>query len=472
MKKIIITLMTCCFITSVFANNITVAGSSLSNQNTANHTIEINFDVAWENSWRTYNNDSNYDGAWIFVKFRKNGTTGEFSHCHVSDLTSAANATLTTPSDSMGVFIYSSSVTNYFGNPNYTGNKLIWNYGADSVTDNDSVEIRVFAVEMVYIPTGSYWLGSIGGNEVNPFHDGNSTLPYHVMNGGPIDIGPASGQLYSALTIGNTQIPNTFPNGYNAFWIMKYECTQQQYSDFLNSIEGAQATILLNDGGGSFNFSSTWPNFSPLYPERANNIVNIPEACAFADWAGMRAMSELEFEKACRGVNIYPVSNEYAWGNTTLVNLQSVLNAGLSNESVNAPSNANSNTRITSPYYGSPTRAGIFARDTSTRVLSGATYYGVMNMSDNLYEFVIYAGNTNGQNINALTHGDGRLSPAGYSNEPTWILSAFGYRGGCFQTGGPFTNAADAKVSDRARANTTNTAYSLHKGIRLARTAP
>jgi hypothetical protein len=39
---------------------------------------------------------------------------------------------------------------------------------------------------------------------------------------------------------------------------------------------------------------------------------------AFADWSGLRPMSELEYEKACRGYNTPAVPNEYAWGNAKL----------------------------------------------------------------------------------------------------------------------------------------------------------
>ena len=59
---------------STWANNITVSNTSLGPQNTGNQTIAIHFDVAWENSWRTSNNESNYDGAWLFAKYRNNGT--------------------------------------------------------------------------------------------------------------------------------------------------------------------------------------------------------------------------------------------------------------------------------------------------------------------------------------------------------------------------------------------------------------
>jgi hypothetical protein len=43
---------------------------------------------------------------------------------------------------------------------NNTG--LRWNYGANGVTDNHKVIVKVFAIEMVYVPQGKLYLGSGG----------------------------------------------------------------------------------------------------------------------------------------------------------------------------------------------------------------------------------------------------------------------------------------------------------------------
>ena len=39
--------------------------------------------------------------------------------------------------------------------------------------------------------------------------------------------------------------------------------------------------------------------------------------CTYLDWAGLRPMTELEYEKICRGPSA-PVAGEYAWGSTTI----------------------------------------------------------------------------------------------------------------------------------------------------------
>ena len=478
MKKILFTLITCCFMSAVLSNNISVTNVSLSGQNTSTHTVIINFDVAWENSWRTSTNESNYDGAWVFVKFKKNGTY-DWRHCHINPSGFIANpsATMLVPTaDSMGAFIY--HTTDFIGNVNYTGNQLIWNYAADGVADNNTVEIDVFAVEMVYIPTGSYYLGS-GGTENNSFRKGNTTAPgepYHVTNADSISIGNTGNDLNFAGAVSGTIIPAAFPNAYNAYWIMKYECSQQQYANFLNHIELAQATALKTSGTNIFG-DAVWPNFQPAVADRAYNYTSISENNAFADWAGLRPLSEMEFEKACRGANILPVANEYAWGNTNIIQLSTVINADQPEESVGTPSNANAvycNSNGTCAFTR-PVRVGLFARPVgsgvSTRERSGATYYGVMNMSDNLYEFTVNCSSNQGQSVNAAVHGNGYLQASGFTDISAWQQpAAFGVRGGRFS--GEAGSLGELRVSERGNAIHVDNGGSVAKGIRLVRTAP
>ena len=449
------------FISLSKANNIEVKNASLTNQNTTTHTTIINFDVNWENSWRTSTNENNYDGAWIFVKYRKNGTT-DWRHATIKSTgnTSATGAVFSVPSDNKGAFIYRSS--NGIGNVNFTGNKLTWDYSVDGLLDNETVEIRVFALEMIYIPTGSFQLGS-GGTEISCFKDGISDAPYLVANANAITTGTTSGNLnFNGMGTG-TSIPATFPTGYNAFWIMKYECTQQQYADFLNHLDEAKANLL------NIAIPGTFPNFTPSAPYWPIAGAGFRTNAALADWSALRPFSELEFEKACRGYNTPAVANEYVWGNTTLIPLTAVNDQLLSTESVSTPADANAS--ITN--YLSPSRAGIFARPSgSTRTLSGATYYGVLNMGDNVEEIVIYSGSVAGKLVTATKHGDGYLAADGLTNITEWqTSSAFGTKGG--STVRP---AVFARTSDRINVSFF-TSYPADfrqpsYGMRLVRTAP
>lgn len=467
MKKILLSITVAFFALNSMANNITVTAATLSGQNVTTHTEIVNFTVGWENSWRTSINESNYDGAWIFVKFRRLTGTADWRHCTLTVANSVVGAggIMTVQNDLKGAFINRNA--DGIGNVSFTGNQLVWNYGADGVADNETVEINVFGLEMVYIPTGAFQLGS-GGSENNAFQTGptaaagTNSVPYNVT-AAAITFGNTVGNLNTNLKGPTTgTLPAAYPTGYNAFWIMKYETTQQQYVDFLNHLDLARATT--NNTPGIF--TGVHPNLVAPQPERTVSTINSQRLAALADWSGLRPYTEMEFEKICRGASIPPVPNEYVWGSTTISPLVTVLNTGLTNETVNTPSTANTN--IASNY--SPlTRAGIFARATgSTRELSGSSYYGVMNMADNAIEICVNTVNATGLAFDGSINGDGYLNASGNTDITNWTNSlSYGWRGSSFNN-----PVAYARTSDRIQAsqNDAGNAYS-YIGIRLARTA-
>ncbi|SCY56062.1 Sulfatase-modifying factor enzyme 1 [Flavobacterium caeni] len=461
------------------ANNIAITGISSGTQNTANHTLPVNLSISWENSWRTLTNERNYDGAWIIIKYKKGGSD-IWRHCTLktSGFTAAAGSEIKVapnPTDNTrgkGAFLYRAENNTGIGNVAFNNNQFIWDYGIDGVADSDTVELKAFALEMVYIPAGEYWLGS-GGQESKCFTGVGSTNGAYLVTGDhPIVIGNADGNLNLNGGGTGTSIPDTFPNGFNAFWIMKYECSQQQYADFLNNIEATQAANM--NASTSANFAGTsHPNFQPMVPDRANNNLNYGEFASFADWSCLRPMSEMEFEKACRGV-IEPFPNEFAWGTTAYTQLTAINNIGQPIESV-ATEGANCHIKSTNGNFplSLPTRVGIFARPSgSTRALSGATYYGVMNMSDNLLEFTVFAGTPEGRVITDTVHGDGALTASGNTDISAWISpEALGVRGARFNGGAG--ELERGRISDRYYANTpTIGSGHVSRGIRLVRTAP
>ena len=190
--------------------------------------------------------------------------------------------------------------------------RLRWNYGADGVLNSEDVEIKVFAVEMVYVTTGAYALGS-GGTEPSHFFNAATTHRHSVLvENAPITVGTNYGNLNYAndypYFAGDHKgpIPAAFPKGYNAFWIVKYECSRQQYLDFLTNIDQANA----NNRAPCPEYvvlSGTYPNWVVANPEKAVGHISINDYLAFADWAALRPFTELEFEKACRGANQAPV---------------------------------------------------------------------------------------------------------------------------------------------------------------------
>ena len=466
MKKINLLLITCFLLSGItYANNIQLANVLLNGQNTISQYSLVNFDVSWENSWRTITNEANYDGAWIFVKFRKKSSfLWQHATLNSTGGTAPASSILQLSADGKGAWIYRTLPgVDFTGNVNYTGASLRWNYGADGVLNTDSVEIRVFALEMVYVPQGTYKLGS-GAGETNHFMDGTTGNPYNVIaENTPITVGATTGNLnYTNVTgqggdIGGP-IPANYPKGFAAYWLMKYEASQQQYVDFLNNLD------IIRAGNRYLGlFTGTHPNLGAPNPERAVNNLSVNDALAFADWAGMRPFTEMEYEKACRGYNQMPIPLEFPWGNTTIAATSAVTNSGLVNETAN---NGNANYGGS---YGVPVRTGIYATATSTRQSSGGTYYGIMDMAGNLAELCISVGSANGRAFTNV-NGDGNVDINGDANVATWptLAAGFSRRGGYYSDA-----AAQLETSDRYYASTVVavTSRTVFYDIRLARTA-
>ncbi len=426
------------------ANNVQLNNISLIGQNTTNKTSLVRFDLSWENSWRTATLENNWDAVWIFVKYRVKGQN-IWKHATLDTIGHQAPASckIDSTTDGKGVFIHASGLMP-LQNVNYQNLRLRWCYGLDGLSDNDSVDICVFGVEMVYIPAGSFYVGD--GNTSNP--SGNlkdagslSGLPLQITSEAQLTLGGgASGSIglinnafYADDFYSNTQIlPSAFPKGYAGFYCMKFEISQGQYADFLNKLNSIQASQRYpnQNGNNRHTISGSWPSYSAATPHRPCNFISYSDGVAYADWAGLRPMTELEFEKICRGT-AYPVTSEYAWGSTNIYQVTTFINDGTASEN---GSNLGANAVYGLIASFGPIRCG-WATGTSpgTRESTGSTYYGVRDMSGNLFEAMISIGSPNGR-IMTKTNGDGNLDPLGSSNVAQWPSAGQGIRGGSFSS--------------------------------------
>jgi formylglycine-generating enzyme required for sulfatase activity len=207
--------------------------------------------------------------------------------------------------------------------------------------------------------------------------------------------------------------------------------------------------------------------YTTLYPYAPVGVVSWEGLTAYMDWAALRPMTELEYEKACRGTAA-PVKNEFAWGTNTLQGYDpvtgtptairyTVINIAATDESIATnynPADGNAawyyTGNTTHGEYG-PLRAGIFAANSGNtgRVTAGSTYYGIMEMSGNVYEQAVTVGNADGRSY--IGHpGNGRLSPLAEQNEswPTTFTGGVGFRGGYYA----ITAANTLMVADRSNA--------------------
>jgi formylglycine-generating enzyme required for sulfatase activity len=453
------------------ANNLQIENLSVDWANQ-----KVTFNISWENSWRLATPPANWDAAWVFVKFRQcNALEDPWTHGQIStDLTdhnfgqdlepvlSNGSAVGIDPApNNLGVMLRRTATGTFATVGPYTVTLKVTN-----LPTSGSYDIAVFGIEMVFIPEGAYTLGTLQG-----LHDwgdqaafafdqtGNDSWwppqrqPYNITSENPIDLKWAG----SGNTIIN--VPETFPKGYKAFHVMKYEISQGQYADFLNTLPGTTANFRYPGNFGNYRnrlySGGSYPNaYGSDRQDRAQNYLSWHDLCAYLDWAALRPITEMEYEKICRGPGAS--TQEYAWGTTSITAGTTI---GITPENgTEVFTNANANCTYNNITYTGgdggqgPVRVGIHAKVGSTsRRASGATYYGVLDMSGNVWEMVVMVSNAAG-NVGSPTYdgkwGDGVLDWAtGRANESTWPLGnpgGFGLRGGSW--GNPWQ---DLRVSSR-----------------------
>lgn len=540
----------------VFANNISIQKVAITDTNRAAKTAAIRFNISWENSWR---DDVNWDAAWIFIKFRQpKDSVWKYKHLTISATGNNAGTGNTSmkfafPDDKKGVFYYRQS--NGSGNIKMDSVKLFWNYAADSVTVIDSVEVKVFATEMVYVPGGNFSIGDGNGKErsSNSFQLKNAPNNFVTITDkwsplvNTFNCTTCGGNDDAILTNTGIRISGSgglditgdkvaeypdFPTGYRAFYSMKYPVTQGQYADMLNtlSLRDTSYVYLYSDTTRYKKISTAYKralqNLDPFYNGTPNDLqrhtilldtteikytVTRPDRAfgkayqthydAFSDWAGLRPMTELEYEKAARGP-LPPVYKAYrnninynnsdttnnwsgfdwAWGNdTTIARYQ---NMGPGNGTGNALTlngvengteyftNYNIYKRYINPVYSmsrtggdggdGPYRVGIFANDSSSRISSGATYYGIMDFSKNIPQMVTSIGSSTARTLSYKKHGDGYLNALGNADTNEFYQ---GNINGPIGSGQTYITKQNA-VSERI------TMYSNITGFRSVRSAP
>ncbi len=497
----LIAVLTCLLATIIpaLANNLVVTNTTLLSP--AAGKVAALFDLSWDNSWR---NDANYDACWVFVKYSIDGGSN-WSHATLSEIGTnppsftngvGTNLDIVVPADKTGAFIQRS--VEGTGTVHNTGIKLWWDFATNGVSRSRQARIKVFAIEMVYIPEGVFWAGS-GGSEKGRFIEGygggaSNNSPFHVETEGQISVSNQPGCLWGVnYAIGLAGVlSNAYPKGYAAFYLMKTEASQRQYCDFLNTLTADQQ-IQRHDPGLYFNKSRNFIKKTSATPaffgcdanknagpdtavtnvsklnESADgewtvcNYISWPDAAAYADWAALRPFTELEFEKACRGP-LAAVPNEYAWGGVTPEpSMTSLINEYTDSETPNQ-GNFSSYNAAANVY-----RCGSFARADSSREHSGAGYYGALDLSGSVAELTVTVGDATGRLFTGL-HGDGVLSHDGAANVDNWPLSGssgVGERGANW-----YGDRGEPIVSYRGGTPHTEVSRSVYGGLRCVRTAP
>jgi hypothetical protein len=255
----------------------------------------VQFDITWDNSWR---HEGNHDAVWVFFKVRAEGEK-EWQHVRLAadkvlNPTGYSQQKGGTPLDFivpdgedgfLGMFVRRAEYG--VGKVAATNVTAVWDLTANKGIAKDAkLSVRAIGIEMVYVAEGPFYLG-MGGTE--PYHfyqytDGKQHIqPYRVTSAGAIPTGQQAGKLWArkgAQPEDKGEIPAAFPNGYAAVYCIRHPLYQKgQYAGFLSMLEPAQAKARTSENEGL-----SWA-----------------DGAAFAAWAALRPMTELEYEKISRG---------------------------------------------------------------------------------------------------------------------------------------------------------------------------
>jgi len=421
MKKVIILIL----IVIIWHHTALSNGVSVNNINVDQSSGKVSFVLRWYNSWYYNSNEpSNYDAVWIFIKFRDCSDT-VYTHGLISETVSdhllgSGNNLQFVDSNGNNDMIDAS--------PNNTGVLLkrknpgfYFLPDADTITlkltnlpATGDIECKVFAIEMVYVLSGKFYIGDGNTSSYEFRESAVSSKPVLIES-------EASIGVYDGLS--SFSIPAGYPKGYDAFFIMKYEISQQQYADFLNTLNNvARVARFPGNFGTNRNRLNNTGSYPMIYftdrPHRAQNFLSWADISAYLDWACLSPLSECQYEKACRGNQAY-FPGEYAWGSKYRVSGNNISGIEDGTETMLTGNHIGGNITFTGGDGGSgPARCGIFATNSSNREEAGASFYGVMDMCGNVFEWCVKATSTS--TLTYHSWGDGYISYTGFHNVANW----------------------------------------------------
>ena len=392
------------------ANNVEIS-------NVLKSGISVRFDVTWENSWRS--NSTYHDAVWIFIKNAPNGGPS-WNHSRINTIASVGSGYTTEIAPDESGFILRRSF-----NQHGTASTSVTAHLHFGDLEGVYQDVKVMAIEMVYIPTESFYLGD--GASDRTFHKGDDpAVSYHVQSEDVMTHGTGPNDFDGGLI--GADIPVSFPKGYSDFYCMKYQLTQGQYVDFLNCLPRAAQDLRTNTdlSGSSITNRYVMTNTSSMtysngircdadigtgnitfYCDHDGDGIGnesndglskvcgyliIQDVYAYLDWAGLAPMTTLEYEKACRGpVAAAPL--ELAWGSSLINDTGSIQNDGSADETwTNSGVDGGLITLSSSAgTINKATRVGLNAPATgATRELSNASFYGLMDMTSRFDNLCMY----------------------------------------------------------------------------------
>ena len=423
----------------------------------------LSLSLSWDNSWY---DDYNFDAVWLFLKYRTPdmaewtpvflGTDGHEVGSNGEYLPGDSG------SENVGLFVWSKS--NDAGRVELNCKiKCAIPYGCSRAdVEQNRLYFAVQGIEMVYVPAGAFYLGD--GASEGSFQGTAVAKPVLVDSENSLTLSDAKGNTYT--------LEADYPKGYNGFFCMKTEISQKQYVDFLNLLTltqqyGRVTNLMGNamrEGYYIFSGSATPASRNGIRLKKKSTARTVPcifindlngdgedggnedgqalpcgylsaeDIYAYCCWAGLRPLSEPEFEKACRKLfPVQPVAGEYPWN--TADGAGAITDAEVNGKNSLAENVTALGKNVNAAGLRSdPVRGGAFSGNMA--MSAGATFWGIRQMGGNLRECCISA------EMSDMT----ALCGNGYAEGAPWTGAVA--RGGGFNS--PLTQLC---VSDRSEAD-------------------
>jgi formylglycine-generating enzyme required for sulfatase activity len=268
----------------------------------------ISFDLAWKNSWRAKWTEpanknvtgkplplENWDAAWVFVKFipKEDGAQKVWRHAlldanaasHRIPAGAALDVGLTDDGSlSVGVFVYRAT-------PGH-GPVAFKNIELRCAGQAAPGKVSVHAMGMVYVPAGAFRSKTPWKTTFTTIRNPDATAPD------------------GCRVATNAPARATWPNGARAFYSMKHGINQGLYASYLNfgalnpdKEHASYRPSAANYGFGrqTVRFDEAKDMFVAEQPDLPRSYLSWAEILAVTAWAGLRPITDLEYEKACRG---------------------------------------------------------------------------------------------------------------------------------------------------------------------------
>ncbi|MEG2340195.1 MAG: SUMF1/EgtB/PvdO family nonheme iron enzyme [Odoribacter sp.] len=422
------------------ANNVRITDKVKVVGRLGKDTVMLSFPLQWDNSWKV---GENWDAVYLFIKYRRIDVEEPWRHLCIKQNGHRVDpgysySVANTGEQGVGLFVYrnttgagqASTMVRLLVDINEGDLRPFYQATYDDFKSG-KIDISVAAIEMVFVPRGLFYIGD--GFSTNAFSSESNT-PYLVENEKAQSCRVRWGNQQD-LQKNPVELKRLYPKGYEGFYGMKYEISQEQYVYFLNKLPyGEQKKRIRNDldklsiGQYAFEENNNLPpaarngiilekrktkgansignhgDTAVIFGHNLNqddgiynssrdgktiacNYLTPEDAKVYADWVGLRLMTELEYEKACRMRNpdAMPTGFQYAWNGQSLNYARGGVvtgTGGTVQEIMAGTANVNANKG-----YTAPVRCGSFARENTTFMSNtGATYWGMLDMTGNLSE--------------------------------------------------------------------------------------